>query len=97
MFQSKLRNQLKKNFTPPANRAYKKQRNQCVSLIRKAKNSFYRNLNPSFITDNKKLRKTVKPLFSNKTMISAQSITLYEQSQIYDNGEDVANIFNEFL
>ena len=47
--------------------AYKKQRNLCVSLVRKAKNDFFNNLNVKYITDKKTFLKVVKPYFSNKS------------------------------
>ena len=60
-----LRSKLQNKFYEEKNDfnflAYKKQRNRCVSLLRKDKN-----LNPSIICDNKKFWKNVKPLFSEK-------------------------------
>ena len=47
---------------------YKKQRNYCVSLLRKTKKDFYENLNPSLIID-KTFWKEGKPFFSDKTPI----------------------------
>ena len=40
-------------------KAYNKQSNLCVSLIRSEKNSFFCNINTSNITDNKTFWKTV--------------------------------------
>ena len=47
-------------------RAYNKQRNFWVSLIRKEKKSFFSNLNTKDINDNKTFWKMVKPLFTEK-------------------------------
>ena len=46
--------------TPEANLAYKRQRNICTSLLRKNKRTYYGNLNPSIISDNKKMEKERK-------------------------------------
>ena len=53
MLRSKLRNKFYTEKNDFNFSAYKKQRNRCVSLLRKAKKSFYGNLNPSIICDNK--------------------------------------------
>ena len=62
---SRLRNKFFENKTHSNESAYKKQRNCCVSLFLKEKESFFQNLNTKKITDNKKFWKTVK-LFSSK-------------------------------
>ena len=67
MVRSRLKNKLLKFKTIEAREAYKKQRNFCVSLLRRIKKYFYENLNPKFITDNKKFWKQVKPFFSDKS------------------------------
>ena len=74
---------------------YNKQRNLCVSIIRKAK-SYYENLDPKDITDSKKFWATVKPFFSNKIK-STEYITLEENGKIITNDKELAIIFNEFF
>ena len=96
MLRSRLRNIFNKNKTDSAKAAYKKHRNICTSLFRKAKSDYYSNLNTNSITDNKKFWKTVKPLFSEK-VISAESITIVENDTIYNNDSDVSQIFNQFF
>ena len=54
MVRSRLRNKYLKSNTIESTDAYKKQRNHCVSVLRKIKKNFYEHLNPSFISDNKK-------------------------------------------
>ena len=66
MLRSKLRNQFLKTKTQESKLKCNKQRNLCVSITRKAKRSYYKNLDLKDITDSKKLWATVKPLFSNK-------------------------------
>ena len=61
---------IKPNFLKDRNdasqSACRKQRNLCVTLLRKAKRQYFSNLEPKLITDNKKFWKSVKPLFSDK-------------------------------
>ena len=96
MLRSKLRNRFNRVKTDSAKAAYKKQRNICTNLFRKAKLDYYSNLNPRSITDNKKFWKTVKPLFSEK-VLSTDSITIVENDTICTNDSNVAQIFNEFF
>ena len=54
MVRSRLRNKYLKLKTIESRDAYKKQRNYCVSLLRKIKKNFYEHLNPNLISDNRK-------------------------------------------
>ena len=75
---------------------YSKQINLCVSITRKAKRSYYKNLDLKDITDSKKFWATVKPLFSNKIK-STEYITLEENGKNISNGKELAGIFNKFF
>ena len=63
---ARLQNKFLKSKTSESREAYKKQRNNCVSLLRETKRCFYENLNPKFISDNKKIWMQVKPFFPTK-------------------------------
>ena len=71
-------------------------RNLCVSIRRKAKRSYYENLDLKDITDSKKFLAAGKPLFSNKVK-STEYIRLEENGKIISNDEESAGIFNEFF
>ena len=77
MKRSRLKNSFNKVRTNENRAAHKKQRNLCVKILRQNKKSCYAQLDPKVVSDNKKFRKTVKPLFSNKIQ-SNSSITLIE-------------------
>ena len=66
MLRTKLRNQFLKKRTLEKKTKYNKQRNICVSPVKKAKRIYYENLDLKDIKDNKTFQATVKPLFSNK-------------------------------
>ena len=53
MKRSKLRNDFLKDRNDTSQSAYRKQRNLCVTLLRKAKSEDFSNLEPKLITDNK--------------------------------------------
>ena len=92
MKRSQLRNKFLYSKSDVDRRAYNKQRNLCVSLIRKEKKSFFSNLNKKDINDNKTFWKTVKPLFTEKVKINSK-ITLIEEKVISKQGEE--NIIEE--
>ena len=75
---------------------YNKQRNLCVSITRKAKRSYYENLDLKDITESKKFQATVKPLSSNKIK-STEYITLEENGKIISNDKELARKFNKFF
>ena len=96
MLKLKLRNQFLKTKTQEPKMKHNKQRILCVSITRKAKRSYYENLDLKDITDSKKFWATVKPLFSNKIK-STEYITLEENGKIISNDKELAKIFNEFF
>ena len=88
MQRSKLRNRYNKLKTMEANVAYKRQRNMCTSLLKKAKRIYYGSLNPSAIIDNKKFWKVVKPFFSDK-VTTRETIALIDGNEICDKDDKV--------
>ena len=96
MVRSRLRNKYLKLKTEESKIAYRKQRNYCVSLIRKAKCNFYEHLDPNLICDNRKFWKQVKPFFADKTP-SNSNITLLENGEIVSDPSRCTEIFNNFF
>ena len=96
MLRSKLRNKFLKDKTDEARTKYRKQRNICVHLLRRAKRNYYNDLDLSNVTDNRKFWKTIRPLFANKIKVK-NKITLNEDSKYTKDDQKVANIFNSFF
>ena len=96
MKRSRLRNVYLQYRTEISKIAYNKQRNICVSLLKKSKRSYFGNLDVQTMTDNKKFWKRVSPLFSNKIK-TKEKITLVENREIVSIDSEVASIFNEFF
>ena len=88
MTRSRLRNMYLKNRSDNNKREYNKQRNYCVSLLRKTKTKYYGNLNEKDLTDNKQFWRTVKPLLSDKIK-SSEKITLVEQAETPDTDDNI--------
>ena len=53
MKKSRLRNKFLKNNNEENRKLYTKQRNYCVSLLRKTKKAYYENLHERKVSDNK--------------------------------------------
>ena len=88
MKRSRLRNLYLKDKAGTSRIAYIKQRNYCVSLLRKTKKRHYANLDEKDVADNKQFWKTFKPLLSNKVK-SSERITLVEgEEMIPEDGEN---------
>ena len=96
MLRTRLKNRCDKNRMADNWDAFRRQRNFCVKLSRKAKRDFYNQLDISEVTDNKKSWKTVKPFISDKSC-SKSRITLIEEGKIVSNESEVAETFNNFF
>ena len=106
---SRLRNKFSNTKSDIDRKAYNKQRNICVSLIRWEKKNFFNNISTHDITDNKTFWKTVKPLFTEKiqtkskiTLIEKKVVSGERQEQIVSeevSSEDqtVSEAFNKFF
>ena len=96
MLRTKLHNKFLKQKTTETRSGYNKQRNICVTILRKVKRSYFQNLDIKNLSDNRKFGGTVKPLFSNKVR-SNDYITLNENDLLIRNEYKIANIFNTFF
>ena len=97
MHRSKLKNKFNKNPTEENNNAYKKQRNYCVSLLRKEKKKYYTNLDIKIFDDNKKFWQSVKSLFSDKQKALPRDIILVENEVTTTDKNEVAEKLNDFF
>ena len=96
MVMSKLRKKFLKSRAKSDKKAYNKQRNKCVSLLRKTKKAYYSNLNVRDIVDNKKFWKTVKSFFSDKSN-NFENISLIENGNLLTDDFEIAETFNKFF
>ena len=96
MHRSKLKNRFNKNPTEENKTLYKKQRNFCVSLLRKEKKKYYNNLDMKIFNDNNKFWKAIKPLFSEKHD-TQRNIIIVENEKITTDKKEVAEKFNNYF
>ena len=73
MTRTRLRNRFLKNRSYQNRDLFRKQRNLCVSFLRKSKKDYFSGLNEKQITD-KRFWKAVKPFLSNKVQSSYKEL-----------------------
>ena len=73
MKRSRLRNQFLNTKSDIDRKQYNKQRNLCLSLIRRENKNFFNNISTRYITDNKTSWKTAKLLFADKIQTKSKS------------------------
>ena len=93
MKRTRLKNKLLKNRNNYNKKEFSKQRNYCVSVVRKSKKLHYSNLDEKKITDDKTFWKTIKPFLSNK-IVSREKVTLIEEDEIIESDINTAQILN---
>ena len=96
MLRSKLRNKYLTEKSEEARLLYKKQRNACVFLWKKAKKEYYENLDLHNVIDTKRFWKTVKPMFGNKIK-TCNTVSLIEKSTVITSEKALTKTFIEFF
>ena len=94
MARSKQRNNYLKDKTKSNRKAYFKQRNICVNILRKTRKQCYSNPGVSKAADNKKFWKTVKNFISHKSR-NFEKIALVENDMVISDDQKIADIFIE--
>ena len=84
MKRSQLKNRYNKNHNYKNWYLYKKQKNFWVSLLRKTKRNYFKNVKIQDVTDNKKFWKTIQPYFSDKEYNQAKIKIVEKDSVITD-------------
>ena len=97
MTRSRLKNKYNKNPNVENESLYKRQRNFCVSLLRKEKKKYYNNLDLNIFDDNKMFWRSIKPLFSDKQKALDRNIVIVENKKIFSDNKEVAEKLNNFF
>ena len=92
---TRFRNRFLKNPTDENRLVFTRQRNFCVSLLRKEKEQYFAKLNVKNITDNRKFWQTVK-LFLSEENKSSEKITLLKNEETISDEVEVANTLKKF-
>ena len=67
-----------------------------MSLLRKTKRDYFKQLNNKVISDNKKFWQTISPLFSEKAF-RKETIILKDSNRTITNNHELAETFNTFF
>ena len=92
---SKLRQKFLKERISDLKQLYNRQRNVCVSLLRKTKKNYFKLLN-KVISDDKKFCQTISPLFSEKAF-HKETIIQKDGNRTVTNNYKLAETFNTFF
>ena len=96
MKRSRLRNNFVENRMGENETLYTKQRNCCVSLLKKSKYKYFANLNQKDVFDNKLFWKTKKPSLSDKVM-TRDRINLSKKGESVKTELETAEVLNKFF
>ena len=96
MNRTRLRNRFLRTRCIRDKEAYNKQRNYCVSLIRKTKQQYCNNLNHRKAADDKSFWKYIKPLLSDESS-NSNKIRLVEKDLILEKNDHIAKTFTDFF
>ena len=98
MLRSRLRNKFLRTKTEESKHLYNKQRNLCVTRLRKAKGNYFADPDNRILKENRKFWKTVNPLFSEKAY-QKKSITIISKDtqETITKNEELAETFNSFF
>ena len=96
MTRSRLRNKFLKPKSQECKQAYNKERNLCVTMVRKAKRNYFNNPSVRNVATNKQFWKTVKPFFSSKVGDN-ERITLIERDKVVSEDRELGEIFESYF
>ena len=96
MNRSRFKNKYLKDPSITNLNTYRRQRNVCLSMLRKSKRVYFDSLNISNINDNKKFWKSIKPYCSEKCNIKSK-IILIENNEIISDDETIAEVMNNYF
>ena len=77
-------------------RNYRKQRNDCVKLVRKSKRDYCSSLNRKKVCGNNRFWNVVKPCLSKK-IITNENVIPFEGDEIINSNKEIATVVNTFF
>ena len=95
MEKSKTRNKYLKWPSRENYLSYKKSKNKCNSLTKKAKKIFFKEATKDGIMSNTKFWSTVKPFLTNKGSISIDFISVEKDGDLTSNEKEAVELFNQ--
>ena len=92
---TRLKKKFKKNPTKENENNFKRQRNKCVSLRRKAIKQHFKKATENGLVSNRAFWNLVKPFLSNKGGLASNDISLIKNNEIVTDDQKLTEIFND--
>ena len=92
---SRLKNKFCKNPSKENERNYKRKRNLCLSLRRKAIKQYFSNVTSKGTVTKKEFWKTIRPFLTNKVCFENSDIMLINDDDMITDDKTLAKTFNE--
>ena len=96
MQMSNLRLKFLKKRTNDSKHLYNRQKTLCLSLLRKTKRGYFKQLNNKAISDNKTFWQTISPLFLEK-VFRKETIILKDSNRTVRSNHELAETFNNIV
>ena len=95
LYQNRLKKKFNKNPTKENENNFKRQRNKCVSLRRKAIKQHLKKATENGLVSNRAFWNLVKPFLSNKGGLASNDIALVKDNEIVTDDQKLTEIFND--
>ena len=92
---TRLKKKFNKNPTEENESNFKRQRNKCVSLSRKAIKQHFKKATENGLVSNRAVWNLVKPFLSNKGGLASNDIALIKKNEIVTDDQKLTEIFND--
>ena len=92
---TRLKKKFNKNPTKENENNFKRQRNKCVSLRRKAIKQHFKKATENGLVSNLAFWNLVKPFLSNKGGLASSDIALVKDNEIVTDDQKLTEIFND--
>ena len=93
---ARLKQRLNKHPSKQNEVAFKKQRNRCFALRKKAIKNHFKRVTSNGLMSNKAFWNLVKPFLSNKGVLACTDISLIKDDKIVTDDHDLCEIFNDY-
>ena len=93
---SRLKKKFNKNPTNENKTKFKKQRNKCVSIRRKAIKNHFKKATENGLLSNQAFWDLVKPFLSNKGALVGSDISIVKNDTIITDDQELSELFNEY-
>ena len=93
---TRLKNRLNKHHSKENEIAFKKQRNRCIALRKKAIKNHFKKVTSDGLMSNKAFWDLVKPFLSNKGGMTGNEISLVNDDRIVTDDLELCEVYNDY-